>query len=813
MTTRARAGAAAVAALVAAAGAAALVLTGGATAPDEHDFRTYREPAPDSRPITPAGDTDLVPVGEGNGRGEPSEGLAGEDAVRGELLASFDPALSLAEIDRILEDAGMSRHERLGRGRFRVRIERPLDVRRAARRLAGVPGVLYAEPDFIYRTSQTPNDELFSLLWGLNNSGQSILGDTGIAGADIRALRAWRDSKGAPTVTVAVVDTGVAHDHPDLAGRIWTNPGESGGGRESNGKDDDGNGYIDDWRGWDWVDGDSDPRDLNGHGTHVAGTIGAQGNNTLGITGVAQDVRMVPLRVLGVDGSGRTSDIAAAFNYAGKAGVDVVNASLGGPGFSQTLLDAIGRWPETLFVVAAGNEAVNVDLAPRYPCAYPAANLICVAATTNRDQMASFSNYGATRVHLGAPGRSILSAVPKLVTRFDDGFDQPFEARWAADGSWRREQDQYGYFMSDGLLLLTPNLSMSFTQQPPVSLTAVTGCRLLYAVRMDLRGANDRLVVEASGGNGQWTRLSSWTGSTNGSWTKLSSDLAAFEGGTVALRFRLSTGLAPLGSGVDLDDVRILCSSPNYGPNPYAYMNGTSMAAPHVAGAAALLLSAHPDLLPTTLAQVLITSTDQLPVLVGKTVSAGRLNLEAAFLQLAVLKNRVSPLPTATTTAAAPSPTGTATPAPQLTGAPPPPSPPPQSPTAAPQPPPSSAPPTQDPPQDPQDPPEEPPQDPPAEPEPERAHERRVRARFRGHLVVRGRVEVDSGFEACRSDVPIRVSTGGRVVARGRTDADGVFKLRLADRRGRYRVVALEVHRLPGPQRCVAASALLRHRH
>jgi subtilisin family serine protease len=248
----------------------------------------------------------------------------------------------------------------------------------------------------------SPNDPLFGAMWSIG-----LRNDDGI-NSGIDTPRAWNLTTGSPDVTVAVVDTGVDASHPDLAENMWSNPGEVAG----NGEDDDGNGMVDDAAGWDWVEGDSNAGDGMGHGTHVAGIIGARGNNSLGVTGVTWDVGLMSLRVLDATGSGWTDDVADAFAYAGEMGADVVNASLAGPSFSEAMLDAIASSPETLFVVAAGNQATNVDLTPTYPCAYSLPNVICVAATGQSNQLSSYSNYGSGSVDLAAPGDRILSTWP-----------------------------------------------------------------------------------------------------------------------------------------------------------------------------------------------------------------------------------------------------------------------------------------------------------------------------------------------------------------------------------------------------------------
>jgi subtilisin family serine protease len=214
-----------------------------------------------------------------------------------------------------------------------------------------------------------------------------------------------------------VIDSGVDLAHPDLAANAWRNPGESGSGRETNGLDDDLNGRVDDWRGWDFVAGDNNPADENGHGTHVAGTIAAQRGNGIGVAGVADGSRLMALRVLNAQGTGSVAGVILAYAYAAQAGAKVVNLSLGSSVSSRAETDAIAAFPGMLFVAAAGNGGDDGvgddnDFDPEYPCAYLLPNVVCVAASDNRDRLASFSNYGDLTVDLAAPGVDIVSAVP-----------------------------------------------------------------------------------------------------------------------------------------------------------------------------------------------------------------------------------------------------------------------------------------------------------------------------------------------------------------------------------------------------------------
>jgi large repetitive protein len=321
----------------------------------------------------------------------------------GELVVRYRPGTSRA--DRAALRTGLDasvESKSVLKGLQVLDLPEGTTVRNAVEAARSLPQVLYAEPNYSYQVTASPNDPMFRDMWSLG-----LQNDQGI-NSGIDTPRAWNLTTGSPSVTVAVVDTGVETSHPDLAENIWSNPGEIAG----NGRDDDANGRVDDAVGWDWVQDDNSPGDEMGHGTHVAGVIGARGNNGLGVTGVAWDVRLMPLRVLDASGSGWTSDVADAFAYAGEMGVDVVNASLAGPSFSEAMLDAMAASPETLFVVAAGNTSANVDLNPTYPCAYSLPNLICVAATGQSDQLSSYSNYGSGTVDLAAPGDRILSTWP-----------------------------------------------------------------------------------------------------------------------------------------------------------------------------------------------------------------------------------------------------------------------------------------------------------------------------------------------------------------------------------------------------------------
>ena len=375
----------------------------------------------------------LAPAGTAHAAVGPQQVEALDRQGATEIIVRREPGLSAAERADVRADADVELTRRSTLPDTELVEAGKGDLAEAVAALNRDPDVIYAEPVTVQ--SALSADPSYSSLWGLDNTGQRLYPPSGggyynggTPDADMDVAEAWTKASGTG-VSVAIVDTGVLTTHPDLADQIATNPGEIGTDalnrdKRSNGVDDDGNGYKDDWQGWDFVaeypsigvsEGDSTPgpdnvpQDNHGHGTHVAGTVAAERDNNEGIAGVAPGARIVPLRALGATGTGSSLGIAEAFDYAGKLGVRVVNASLGGPGLNQSQLSAIQAHPNTLYVIAAGNDNVNVDSTPYGPCALPAANVLCVGASDFNDAKASFSNYGAQGVDVFAPGTMILS--------------------------------------------------------------------------------------------------------------------------------------------------------------------------------------------------------------------------------------------------------------------------------------------------------------------------------------------------------------------------------------------------------------------
>ena len=281
---------------------------------------------------------------------------AGPAAYRpGEVLVQFKSHSRALHSTLDSKIAGLHQHKTLSNGRL-VQFDLPttLTVAEAVAKLAEDPDVLFAEPNYLISSQAAPDDPFFNLQWGLHNTGQTVSGYLGIPGKDIDALKAWQlvdeDADDVREVLVAVIDTGCALDHPDIVQHLWINENEIPG----NLIDDDNNGYVDDVHGWDFVDDDNAPWDASGHGTHVTGIIAAQSNNRLGISGLAAQARIIPIRVMDAFDIGSVADVIAAIDYARSQGARIINCSWGGPGNSMALKNTMAA-ADALFICAAGN--------------------------------------------------------------------------------------------------------------------------------------------------------------------------------------------------------------------------------------------------------------------------------------------------------------------------------------------------------------------------------------------------------------------------------------------------------------------------
>ena len=328
--------------------------------------------------------------------GEVGKGDTGLVYKEGEILVKFKPSvhdMQKCSAHRMLGAHVMKRVKT--EGVERVKLPADLSVEEAVRLYSESPDVDYAEPNYLVWAAVIPDDARFTEQWYLLNTGQIVSGFVGTSDADIDADEAWDITKGTSAVIVGVIDSGVDKDHPDLAGNLLT--------------------------GYDFVDDDYEPDDLNGHGTHVAGIIGAVSNNARGITGTAWNSRIMPLRALDENGEGTIADVIEAIAFAADHNVKIINMSFSGSDYSQALYNSIKAFPDILFIAAAGNDGRsaiggNSDVTPLYPASFNLSNIISVAATDQNDNLANFSNYGLVSVDIAAPGTNIISAIPSFVT-------------------------------------------------------------------------------------------------------------------------------------------------------------------------------------------------------------------------------------------------------------------------------------------------------------------------------------------------------------------------------------------------------------
>lgn len=548
---------------------------------------------------------------------------AADEYVEGEVLVTFKTNIAINGANAALSKHALrmaehydrnSRHTQRVNGLIR---QKNRSTAQLIESLKTDPNVETVEPNYIRKVSTTPpNDPNFSKLWGLQNTGQSVNGTAGTSGTDTNFLPAWKLARSSTEeVVIGVVDTGVDITHPDLAANIWLNPSELVG----NGIDDDQDGYIDDVHGYDFANNTATITDSGDHGTHVAGTIAAVGKNSIGVIGVDYLAKILPLKVSSDGNSITTSATLAAYNYAislKQKGINIValNASFGGGSYSSTEFDAINALGNVgiIFCAAAGNgdakgNGVNNDTTPLYPASYTNANIISVAALAQNNTLASFSNYGATSVDIAAPGTNIYSTMPVSMANTITSVS-------VGTTAYATQQLTYsGSTPSAGLTHPIYSCGIGNTGQFPSGVRAnialIQRGTLTFAQKVTnamSAGAVAAIIYD----NITETLGTGWTLGSSGNWIP-------------SVQVTLASGSAILASLPTTGTV-INANDPT---QAYQYLDGTSMATPHVTGAVAFAALNFPtETMAQRIARILNHKTT-VSTLAGKMTTGGRINL------------------------------------------------------------------------------------------------------------------------------------------------------------------------------------------
>jgi len=606
----------------------------------------------------------VLPVGLSSADTELREHPDGGRYVAGELLVRYTPDASNAAIATIENQHRLSLLQRIDHlGIRHYRLQENLSVMEAIAILGRHEAVLYAEPNFVHETNALPGDPRFPEQWALHNTGQVVNGRAGTADADIDLPEALDRHTPSSEPIVAVIDTGVAADHPDLSPSIWVNAGEIvRGSAEANGIDDDGNGFVDDVFGWDFFDGNPLPFDENSHGTLVASVIASARDNGIGGTGVSRAARVMPIRVAGDFGNfsspfATTVNFLLATKYAADNGASIINYSAGGRGFSTPVRDQLA-WLDrqgVLFIAAAGNGGSDLvgddnDIAPVYPASYPLSNVISVAATDQNDDIAVWSNFGRTSVDLAAPGANIFGSSLSRSTTFLETFEGPVD--WTVGNAclsgcfnWSLFVDAFGNTWANdsmdpvtGAPLSYLSATDAWIDSPWISLPLV-GPQLEYRTWHDL-AVHDHGLVEVSRDGFSWEVADLLIGSSSTAppGTALPAggtervDLSKYAGQSVKFRFTLLSDSFFVADGFYVDDVRMTQVDVfQFDGDEFEFTEGTSFAAPLVAGVAAMVWAQRPDLSHRQVREIVLESVHSRSALAGKVATGGRLNADKAI--------------------------------------------------------------------------------------------------------------------------------------------------------------------------------------
>jgi subtilisin family serine protease len=551
------------------------------------------------------------------GAGAGHAALAAPDYVEGEVLVQFRAAETWDSAQRTASLHTLKMARRFDwlsahRGQVMCLLRSPTQTTAALiAELSQDPAVALVEPNHLRWPAgmRTPNDPLFGQLWGLQNTRQAVNGLTGTAHADIGFLTAWGLARPATNeVVVAVVDSGLDLTHPDIVSNLWTNPGEM----PNNSLDDDGNGYVDDVHGYDFVNRTGAVTDSGFHGTHVAGTIAASGNNGRGVIGVDFQAHLMALEVSGNGTNFNTAAIIEATQYAAmmkSRGVNVVaiNASYGGGSFNSTEFASIQAAGNVgiIFCAAAGNNTNNNNNTAFYPASYRLPSMIVIAASDQNDALATFSDYGATTVDLAAPGVNILSCLP-VAQAGNTSYVQQASAVYQAN-----QLTFSGLTTSNGITATIYYCGLGYPTNFPTAVSnniaLIQRGTLFFSEKVsNATAAGARAAVIFNNTNGNFLG----TLQTAGNWIP-AIGLSQADGQT------LLAALPATGTVVNAPDPS----------NIYQLLDGTSMATPHVAGAVAFAAMNFPTETVAQRIQRILANVTPVAGLAGKVATGGRLNL------------------------------------------------------------------------------------------------------------------------------------------------------------------------------------------
>jgi len=486
-----------------------------------------------------------------------------------------------------------------GMGVIKIRVNPETDIDGILQRYRASGLVLEAERHAVRYPliSDLPNDTFVNEQWGLDSAD---------------AVNAWKIGQGSQSTVVAIIDTGIDYNHPNLQQNIWINMAEQEG---MAGIDDDGNGYVDDIHGYDFADDDPHPMDYSGHGTHVAGIIGAAGNNGSGVTGICWDIQLMPLKVQRNGSSDfDLSHIIDAVEYARQKGVRIFNCSYGGPSYSAiefAVLDTI-RESGGLIICAAGNNGVDIDSGNAlYPAGYDLDNIIAVAAIGSTGELCEWSNYGAASVDLAAPGADILSTVPVYAPTMYSEIRADSVAYAAIGMTFAGITDEAGIL---GQLM---DCGYGYPEEIPAGIAGNIALVKRGCVNSESFYFHQKISnVQSVGGIGVII-YNNVPGNFEGTLGILGDWIPA-----VSISQEDGQSLLP-----QLPLQIRLINNNRDDPTFYGKMSGTSMATPFVSGLAGLILSRNPSMSCTDIRHIILDNAEPIASAAGKTVSGGRINL------------------------------------------------------------------------------------------------------------------------------------------------------------------------------------------